>query len=319
MFGSQTIEVVIGITFLFLLLSLVCSALNEFIAAVFRLRSRDLESGIRLLLADPSLAAAFYQHPMIKSLHQGNRRPPYIPSRSFALAMMDIIAPASEGAQRFGKMRDAINTRIPNDDVKRTLMLLTDEAGGDIDLTRQSIENWFDNAMDRVAGQYKQRTQYILFTLGLAVAIFLNVDTIVIAKHLWTDQALREALVSKSQVVVQQPPGQGSSTTTANRVDELQERLKLLREDAAAIQVLGLPIGWDDGFAAGKIPPHLAGWLITAFSISLGAPFWFDMLNKIMVVRSTIKPHEKSPEQPSKDRPAPDVETDAEDEEPTKD
>jgi hypothetical protein len=44
----------------------------------------------------------------------------------------------------------------------------------------------------------------------------------------------------------------------------------------------------------------LAGWLITAFAVSLGAPFWFDMLNKIMVVRSTVKPREKSPEEASK-------------------
>jgi hypothetical protein len=48
---------------------------------------------------------------------------------------------------------------------------------------------------------------------------------------------------------------------------------------------------------------HWFGWLITAFAISLGAPFWFDTLNRIMVVRSTVKPHEKSREQESKDNP----------------
>ena len=42
-----------------------------------------------------------------------------------------------------------------------------------------------------------------------------------------------------------------------------------------------------------------------AFAISLGAPFWFDMLNKFMVVRSTVKPHEKSSEETSGDRQSP--------------
>jgi hypothetical protein len=42
------------------------------------------------------------------------------------------------------------------------------------------------------------------------------------------------------------------------------------------------------------------GWLITALAVSLGAPFWFDMLNKFIVVRSTVKPHEKSLEEKSK-------------------
>jgi hypothetical protein len=47
--------------------------------------------------------------------------------------------------------------------------------------------------------------------------------------------------------------------------------------------------------------PHLAGWLLTALAVSLGAPFWFDTLNKIMVVRSTVKPSEKSRDEASKD------------------
>ena len=46
------------------------------------------------------------------------------------------------------------------------------------------------------------------------------------------------------------------------------------------------------------------GILLTGFAISQGAPFWFDLLNKFMVVRSTVKPTEKSQEQPSKDRPS---------------
>jgi len=51
----------------------------------------------------------------------------------------------------------------------------------------------------------------------------------------------------------------------------------------------------------------IPGWLITAFAISFGAPFWFDMLNKMMVIRSTVKPHEKSPEERSDDRQQPSV------------
>ena len=44
----------------------------------------------------------------------------------------------------------------------------------------------------------------------------------------------------------------------------------------------------------------LTGWLITTLALSLGAPFWFDTLNKFMVVRSTVKPKEKSKDGRSK-------------------
>jgi hypothetical protein len=46
----------------------------------------------------------------------------------------------------------------------------------------------------------------------------------------------------------------------------------------------------------------LAGWLITAFAAALGAPFWFDVLNKLMVIRATVKPKEKSGDEASEDR-----------------
>src|SRR5207237_3183830 len=46
----------------------------------------------------------------------------------------------------------------------------------------------------------------------------------------------------------------------------------------------------------------ILGWLLTAVAATMGAPFWFDLLNKVMVIRSTVKPHEKSPEESSEDR-----------------
>ena len=76
---------------------------------------------------------------------------------------------------------------------------------------------------------------------------------------------------------------------------------------------MNLPIGWTTGWGArdpGKsgitawndIFGPILGWLLTALAATLGAPFWFDLLNKVMVIRSTVKPHEKSPDEGSEDR-----------------
>jgi len=74
-----------------------------------------------------------------------------------------------------------------------------------------------------------------------------------------------------------------------------------------------LPVGWKYSMADYKSlvlsvdkwePLHIlaqvAGWFVTALALSLGAPFWFDLLNKFMVVRSTVKPQEKSKDEASK-------------------
>ena len=65
---------------------------------------------------------------------------------------------------------------------------------------------------------------------------------------------------------------------------------------------LNLPIGWTDrawsDFRDAGVKEQLyagLGWLLTAFALSFGAPFWFDVLNKIMIIRSTVKPAQKSP------------------------
>ena len=84
------------------------------------------------------------------------------------------------------------------------------------------------------------------------------------------------------------------------------------------VRALGLPIGWKGWNASAddlrRAPDTLMDWvlkivgvLLTGFAVSQGAPFWFDLLNKVMVIRSTVKPKEKSTEQPSKDRPAPET------------
>ena len=45
----------------------------------------------------------------------------------------------------------------------------------------------------------------------------------------------------------------------------------------------------------GSTPRKWLGFLITAFAISLGAPFWFDLLNKFINLRvSGAKPDDKS-------------------------
>lgn len=80
----------------------------------------------------------------------------------------------------------------------------------------------------------------------------------------------------------------------------------------------GVPLGWaftrdpnqsETDFERDwrRTPNSFYGWLLkvsgilfTGFAIALGAPFWFDVLNRFMVIRSTIKPQEKSPEEKSK-------------------
>jgi hypothetical protein len=349
MFGSEILDVVIGMIFIFLLLSLICSAINEMIEAALNKRAKFLEKGIKELLNEKSgtgLVAELYRHPLIAGLFRGDyganaTLPSYIPARNFALALMDIVLPGANNLQSgtagattpanaanpIQALRQAIDTnQIIDAETKKALMTLIDAAGDDAAKARENIENWFNSSMDRVSGWYKRRAQVIILVLGLLTAIGINADSITISNSLSHDKALRESLVSAADEYAKMnapptpaPPVSGTPVPSPVPSPDPNSKIESCKKDANSpvckfetnlgkIENLGLPIGWDRNNPK-LVPPSndvggwllkIFGWLITAFAISLGAPFWFDLLNKFMVVRSTVKPREKSPDEPSK-------------------
>jgi hypothetical protein len=324
MFGSEMIDIVISLIFVYLLLSLICSALRESIETWLKQRAVYLERGIRELLHDRTgegLVKMLYTHPLIYSLYQGEYKPDetkagkflparsnlptYIPPRSFAMALLDIAAhgPVSTdpGAVQpqpqptLSGIRDAV-AKMDNPYVGRALLSAIDSAQGQFDQAVANIEAWYDSTMERVSGWYKRQTQIILFCVGLIVTILLNVNTITIAQALAQDDTLREVVVAQAQALAHES---GSTPQNAD-FGQAYERLNQL----------SLPIGWSTGWPGAQQEPRgaglwnyvfvpILGWLMTAFAISFGAPFWFDLLNKFMVIRSTIKPQQKSPPEAS--------------------
>jgi hypothetical protein len=329
----EMLDVAIGVAFLFLIMSLIASAVAELIEGLLRYRARDLERGIRELVRDPKLVEEIYNHPLVNGLFKGQydpnhkgRLPSYIPSTTFVLALLDAVdtvttapataapatpaaPPASPGAiaHWFSEAKRSFYEEKPpaaadKDAVarlKKGLDTLKNSAGADLAAQRLAIETWFNGSMDRVSGWYKHRTARNLFFIGLAAAFALNVDSVKVTKQLMADKPVRDAIVASASSYVQAPqtPNSGDAKT---RLDDAVGRL----------EKLGLKLGWNRPWCAywcdQKVTPSdyllkLFGLFITACAVSLGAPFWFDMLNKFIVVRSTVKPEEKSGKEASKD------------------
>src|SRR3954452_437402 len=114
MFGSSILEVAIGVTFVYLLLSLTCTALNEAIASLLQKRGRNLFDGIKNLLNDPTftgLAQQLYSHGLIGGISQHasdpdkpTRPPSYMSSENFSLALLDILGIRGVIAKEYGDM-----------------------------------------------------------------------------------------------------------------------------------------------------------------------------------------------------------------------
>lgn len=203
------------------------------------------------------------------------------------------------------------------------------DAQGDVEKFRELLERWFNETMDRTSGWYKKYTQYILMVIGIFIAVIFNVNTIEIAGKLQRDPKLREQIVMQAdaflkahpnldeelekeklrnieQVIMVDSPGVSRDVKIREMNNRSERQYDLLREKRDSLvnlasglvekdlkqanELLGIGIysyqwtGW-----SGLIK-SIVGWLVTALALSLGAPFWFDLLNKLMKVRGAVAP-----------------------------
>src|SRR5579885_105611 len=251
MSGSVMLDVAIGLILIFLILSFVAAAIRESLEVWLKHRAKLLHQGVLELLHDPSLTKDLYEHPLISSLYRGDYEeakkkrelPSYIPSRNFALALLDMTArgrdtaaalPAGMGAapMSMATLRQNI-TQLGNNKVQRVVLAALDTAAGDLAKAQEAIETWFDTGMDRVSGWYKRKSQWMLVVIGFAVAAIANVDTFAIARHLYNDPGERQAAVAMAGEVVKQPAPSGGGATDAE-----------VRAMVAKLDSITLPIGW---------------------------------------------------------------------------
>lgn len=323
--NNVAINICIGLIFIFLLYSLLATIIQEIISKFFGLRARMLLKAISKLLDDDSFnevkyigrfkvilnlkqyvfpfhnrvfTEQFYHHPAIKYLGQNelSRKPAYISSRLFADTLIKIL----RGSEFTGtenqlalikenlkpdNLKSRKNTtqnkqlEIPSE-TKNYLLNMVYDCQNDIEKFRILLEEWYDEMMDRAGGWYKKQTRLILFFIGFTLALIFNVDTIRIAQILREDKNARESIVKMALEL---------KTKDSLKDSLLVHAVKLMKEEIEpANTVIG--IGHKEGVKKTLSDTKwkaLVGWLITALAISLGAPFWFDVLQKFMAIRQS--------------------------------
>ena len=273
MLDHPIVDVALGLILLYSTLSLVASVVKEWISSVFGLRAKNLEKGIQTLIGKAH-AARLYGHPLVSTLAKEKKLPSYIGSGTFASVVVDLLAHDENGKSlvvpkdRAAKLVD----RVGDDPVLGpTLRALSNAGAETVADLRREIADWFDEGMNRVSGWYRRKAQGYIFVIGAVVAISANASTVHVVRDLWEDDALRYALAQQAVAVA------GNAETTP---DTLQVPDDLLAS---------FPLGWEgvSDWGWGAWGTHLLGWLFTAAAVSLGAPFWFDLLSRVAKLRGT--------------------------------
>jgi hypothetical protein len=295
------------------------------------------------------------------------RTPSYIPARSFAMALLDLkdrgwklpegkgidaivdvlkkdsLLDVTEFVNRPEVAKALQAANIPVDDLKA-------RAQAEVQKLHDSVEVWFNNAMDRVSGAYKRYTQVLLILMGFVAAVVVNADTFQIWRTLAANDELRARVVLQVQEVMADSsfrrlvfptpaPTDTAATDTAatdtvatdttagdtTRTDTPatdtprsgatagtsgsgtakadSAALDRLKRTLAVLEGNDLDLGWtkadrDYFFSFPGFFVKLLGFLVTGLAVSLGAPFWFDTLNKIIAIRLAGRAPDEKPKNP---------------------
>ena len=271
------VDVAIGLTFCYLSLGLMASSFKEMIAGWMNWRGKRLREALKSLLdhapgavgTGQTLFQAVFHHGLICP-DAADRAPSYIAARNFSAALSAALVP-QPGEQPLLEQVGASIATLPDGRVKSSLQALMTQAQGDLDKFNGGVERWFDDAMDRLSGAYKRFCGYFLLSFGVVIAVGFNIDSLAIAEFLWLNPQAAALLADQAQ----------AATAAASAASDVAPGAT---EAVAKLQAGSVPFGWGPEVRIG--PLKLLGWAATALAVSLGAPFWFDILSRMLNIRA---------------------------------
>jgi len=180
-------------------------------------------------------------------------------------------------------------------------------------MARQNVESWFNDTMSRSSGWYKRSAQWISLAIGITLALFFNVDAVRIINRLWSEPVLRRTLVAQAEKF--SFPDQTNPSELGKTLDNLQNSLTILQipvgwnfssvaidpatqrcvlrvkdaaKDVHGLYFFGQCLLWTNPpLTANDWVSKFLGILICGAATMQGAPFWFDLLGKLVNIRNT--------------------------------
>lgn len=279
---GTALDVAIGLVLMYVLLSLSVTAIVEYTSQILDLRSRNLQNTLQRLLKS-DLLTLFEGTGQIASMKAATKgKPSYLDSAVFAKAISDVAKLRDDAGAVAASPLQTIE-KLPDGPVKAVMLDEWRRAAGDIKKFEEAMADWFDKAMERASGIFKRWVQWIALATGIAVAAMVNADTFAVGLKLWQDEALRAQMVAVAESV----SGDESFKNGSATVEQIKGELKKL------------PLGWGHS----ETPADCLAWIVkaigivfTGLALAFGAPFWFDVLSKLVQLRSSGRKPETAEE-----------------------
>jgi len=284
------IEITIGVVLILAVVSILTTAAVEALAGLIGLR------GLQLLFAIGRMvgwkrALGVMRHPLVKTLRPRLRlAPSYLRSTFFSRVLGDILQSSDpENPTPLALDLGTLATKIEEavglpGGVKEMLAEYARRADQKVDAFQTQVEEWYDAVMERVEGWYTRSTRFIAFVIGFLIAASMNIDIISLTTSLSVDPDVRSEFVTLAKAYEAGELGEEETSEARALLAELVNQTPAIGWTESAKAELAV---WRaDGDAKQPMQRRFLSWFLVALAATLGAPFWFDLLSKLMRVRS---------------------------------
>lgn len=299
MFGTEIIEVGIGLAFAYFAISIVCSGIVELGVKLSKLRSSHLKTALGELLDDRSYTGfvkELYDHHLIAPALRDKLKekdPVYMDAKNFSAAVLDILGRNANltDEEQFKAIEDRINT-IKDEKVKQRLLGILNSSAQKFDTMRDKIESWFNESMESVTEWYRERMRTFVTIISLLVVGLMNADSIRMATMFWNDDELRTATVAAAQSYANSMEAKMDTMSTDSASNSIKASLVAINKDIGVVK--SLPIGWGSEILPGqpgfdKTQDPILWWLVkimglilTVGAVSLGSTYWYQQLKSLL-------------------------------------
>ena len=306
----NVLSLAIGMITVYLVLALSVTAFNEAIAALLSSRGKWLRRGVASLFSNQArdhgnmaIACKVYDSPYIAYLQRGSRfLPSYLPAWNLLQGMLEAASTTRNRAlSTLDDLREAAKDLPEGSPIRVGLENLLAAGDTTVEDFQKRYEAWFATFEAQVMAWYRQKTQLVIGGLSVLVVLSMNVDTLQLVNQLATDPKVRESLAEQGSQLARQPDlaAANAALPAASQPTASQPALlaavETVQQRSASLNASGLKLGWSerDWRSTWQSPlsaiEKLVGLLLSAFAVSMGAPFWFDLLKSLVLIRSVGK------------------------------
>jgi hypothetical protein len=302
MFNSAILSAAIGLVAVYIAFSLLVSWIQEQFASALNWRGNMLFTGIEQVLGDAKLRDALFGHPAIDAPTDSKsvRNPSYISAEQFSTALVGVLTQAKTATIATKVDITDLQTQINalglgGGRLGKQLNSLWNTAQGDWDRFLAGLNGWFDDEMSRISGWYRRFSARILAAIALIIAISFNVDTVQLFKSFAVQPISLQATASPAEIsrAVFTAIPFGWTKYSCSAVERAIEANRASRTQGASALASTEPTN-PEAYATRCLPDDawgfvlkILGILLTTIALLLGAPFWFDVLSRLISVRGT--------------------------------